>query len=89
MDQETAWQRRGDEWRRESRGVGGGNPKHRMQGRVGPPTRRLQLIVEFGAHVLGKGDGGNAMQGSFPGPGDCSARDDEAERGIQPDIDAA
>jgi hypothetical protein len=49
----------------------------------------LEALVDFGREVLGKRDRGEAVEGAFPRAGDGAAGDDEPERGVEPDVDAA
>ena len=51
--------------------------------------RGLEPIIDRGGEVLRKRDRGQAVERAFPRTGDCAARDDEAERGVEADVDAA
>ena len=89
MDEEAAWESGGGEFRCEPRGVLRGDFQDRVQCGVGHIVRGLEPIIDRGGEVLGKRDRGQAVEGAFPCAGDCAARDDEAERGVEADVDAA
>ena len=78
-----------DERGGEARGVGGGVTQGGEQVGVGGVVGRFELVVEFFGEGLGEGEGGQAVERSFPGPGDGAAGDDEPQGGVKAYVDAA
>lgn len=89
VDDEIARRGRGDAGGHEARGVLRGDSEDGVEFGVGDVAGGLEAVVDFGGEILRQGDGREAVQSAFPCAADGTARDDEAEAGVESDVDAA
>ena len=89
MNGEAARGRLGQQLAGEPRGVGGGVLEGGCQLRALRAAVLLEGVINAFGYILGKGHGGQAVQGAFKRGGDGAAGDDETERAVETDIDAA
>ncbi len=65
------------------------HPDDREEGGVGRAPVLLEVVVHVDGQALGERDPGQAVEGALAGAGDRAAPEDEAEAGVEPDVDPA